>query len=121
MVIFLVILAGILYLTDIGLVLMLIFNGLILSVIYLWNYKYNLRRKPLLVINKKGITYKRTSYEWEHIQELLCAEEYDADSGWHTSTYIRFNYHKANPKIDISGLSRSIEEIIHYINAFRIK
>lgn len=109
-----------LYFIDKSLLLILLLNLLIVFSIYLWNYKYHSRRKPLLLLDKTGIHYKNKIYKWPQIYNLICAEEYDGERAMYSSFYIKFNYQDSIQKINISGMSRSAEEIIHYLSFFNV-
>jgi hypothetical protein len=112
-------LSVIFYFVDGSMLALFSFNMFLLLLIFIWNYKYNFLKKPLLRISKAGITYRNSCYAWENIQGLVCAEEFDEDRRLFNSIYIKLNYNDSLKKIDISGLSKPAEEIIHYINSFQ--
>ena len=107
------------YFVDGSMLALFSFNMFLLLLIFIWNYKYNFLKKPLLQISKAGITYRNSCYAWENIQELVCAEEFDEDRRLFNSIYIKLNYNNSLKKIDISGLSKPAEEVIHYISSFQ--
>jgi hypothetical protein len=107
------------YFVDGTMLALFSFNMFLLLLIFIWNYKYNFLKKPLLQISKAGITYRNSCYAWENIQELVCAEEFDEDRRLFNSIYIKLNYNNSLKKIDISGLSKPAEEVIHYISSFQ--
>lgn len=115
------VLSIIFYFVDSSMLALFSFNMFLLLLIFFWNYKYNFLKKPLLRISKAGITYRNSCYAWEEIQDLVCAEEFDEDRRLFNSIYIKLSYNNSLKKIDISGLSKSTEEIIHYINSFQLK
>ncbi len=108
-----------LYGLDSGLLLLLLFNTLLALIGFLWNYRYNLRKRPVIKVNRQGITYKRSYYSWDKIGNMVCAEGYDAERSTYDSTYIRFRYNNSIKTLVIDGLSRPVAEILHYIHAFR--
>ena len=119
-IIFLTCLASVVfYLINAGFLALFIFNLIIITVGYLWNYKYNIRKKPILKISKAGITHKNSFYEWYGIQNMVCAEEYNGERGVYDATYIKFNYGNSIKTIYIGGLSKTKDEIIHYICSFQ--
>lgn len=94
-----------------------LFNMLLALITFLWNYRYNLRKQPVIRLNREQIIYKRHSYPWNEVYNLICVEGYDEERSTCDSIYIRFNYRNSIKTIYINGLSA--EEIIHYIHAFR--
>lgn len=109
------------YFVDGSMLALFSFNMFLLLLVFIWNYKYNFLKKPLLRIGKAGITYRNCCYAWEDIQGLVCAEEFDEDRRLFNSIYIKLSYNNSLKKIDISGLSKPAEEVIHYINSFQPK
>lgn len=107
------------YFVDSSMLALFSFNMFLLLLIFIWNYKYNFLKKPLLRIDKAGITYRNLCYAWEDIQELVCAEEFDEDRRLFNSTYIKLSCSNSLKKIDISVLSKPAEEVIHYISSFQ--
>lgn len=107
------------YFVDGSMLALFSFNMFLLLLIFIWNYKYNFLKKPVLRISKAGITYRNSCYAWGNIQGLVCAEEFDEDRRLFNSIYIKLSYNNSLKKIDISALSKPAEEIIHYINSFQ--
>ena len=116
-------LAGILsllfFFIEASLLLLFLFNMVLFATGFIWNYRYNFRNKPLLKVNREGMTYKRRRYSWDKIQYMICAAGYNGESSTYDTTYIRFSYNNTIKTIYIDGLSRPEEEVIHYIYAFR--
>ncbi|GEM54942.1 hypothetical protein B0A58_02755 [Flavobacterium branchiophilum NBRC 15030 = ATCC 35035] len=93
---------------------LLIFTA-IRIIIFLWEYEYRFQIKPVLIINEKHIKYKRNIYSWQNIKNLCCYEEYDSESDRFNAMYIKFEYKNLKPKIYISGLTKSKDEISQHI------
>lgn len=107
------------YWLDGSLLVLFLFNMLLALIGFLWNYRYNIHKQPVIQLNRDAIIYKRRSYPWNEVYNLICVEGYDEERSTSDSVYIRFNYKNSTKTICINGLSRSTKEIIHYIHAFR--
>lgn len=111
--------SALLYFIDPFYIVVFFFNLLVALFRLLWNYKYSFQKKPVIIIDKKGITHKNDLYAWEYIENMVCGEEYDGERAVYTATHVKFNYKGKIEKIYIGGYSQDSEEIIHYISSFQ--